>query len=241
MVFLDFDGVLFNTVREAYAVAMISTEKFDTIKSINFNSDHYIRFERYRYLIGPAWNYKYILESLIYYNEDAIEKNYKLLIEKARVEDYESFEKSFFDTRRRLQDNSFQRWLELNTSYPFLHLIKELLIAKGENFLIVTTKDKDTVQRLLQLEDIDFSKKDIYDKCDFEKYKNKFNIINKLMTEKEITNAIFIDDSRKHLESCSGIKRLKLLQANWGYIGSKDFDTYSDVEIFKKILKEGAN
>ena len=64
IIFLDFDGVLFNTVKEAYATAVISTSMYKTIDEIDFNSKHYTDFLGYRYLVGPAWNYKYILEFL---------------------------------------------------------------------------------------------------------------------------------------------------------------------------------
>jgi len=241
MVFLDFDGVLFNTVREAYAVSMISTGKLNIIENIDFDSEHYIQFEKYRYLIGPAWNYKYLLKVLLENKQQNIETNYYDLVKIAKKKDYNLFEKAFFNTRKQLQKNDFQKWLKLNTSYPFLLLIKKLLINYKNNFIIVTTKDKDTVYQLLQLENIIFDKKAIYDKYDFEKYTNKSEIIKMLMTSMEITNAIFIDDSRKHLESCLKIKNLELFQASWGYISSKDLNTFSDKEIFSKILKEGIN
>lgn len=58
MIFLDFDGVLFDTVREAYAVAVISSGRYNSIDEIDFEAEHYQNFKKLRYLIAPAWNYK---------------------------------------------------------------------------------------------------------------------------------------------------------------------------------------
>ena len=45
MVFLDFDGVLFDTVKEAYAIAMLTHSQAKSIKEIDFNSHHYYRLD----------------------------------------------------------------------------------------------------------------------------------------------------------------------------------------------------
>ena len=61
MIFLDFDGVLFDTVREAYAVVSISSGRYNSIDEIDFETEHYQNFKRLRYLIClKAW-YIYLL------------------------------------------------------------------------------------------------------------------------------------------------------------------------------------
>jgi FMN phosphatase YigB (HAD superfamily) len=64
LIFFDFDGVLFDTVREAYASAVIAGGRSDTLDDVDYNSSHYETFRKLRYLISPAWNYKYLLEVL---------------------------------------------------------------------------------------------------------------------------------------------------------------------------------
>ena len=39
MIFLDFDGVLFDTVREAYAVAVISSGKYSSVNEISLKQN----------------------------------------------------------------------------------------------------------------------------------------------------------------------------------------------------------
>jgi phosphoglycolate phosphatase-like HAD superfamily hydrolase len=235
IIFLDFDGVLFNTVKEAYAIAMISTKRSDTIKNIDFSSEHYQNFLKYRYLVSPAWNYKYILELLECKENINFEDSYNLLCNKACKSDYIDFENSFFETRQYLKKIDFAKWLKMNEPYPFLNTIKEYLIEKNDKFIIVTTKDKETIQKLLKINGINFNKESIYDKNDFEKYNNKANIITVLIDTYNIDNAIFIDDSIEHLEKCKHIKTLELYQANWGYISKEASIALSNEMIFNKI------
>ncbi|QEH07289.1 hypothetical protein [Sulfurospirillum multivorans] len=236
MIFLDFDGVLFNTVKEAYVISMIAKHKYKTIEDIKFTSKHYELFLKYRYLVGPAWNYKYLLELL---DTQAInfEKKYKEIIDNALQKDYKVFEKLFFDTREELQTNDLQKWLKLNESYSFLDMIKSLLINKQDEFLIITTKDKATVKKLLEFEGIYLSEKSIYDKEDFAKYKSKATIIQEIMINKKIPYALFLDDNSEHLNECRNILNLQLLQANWGYISPLDTNALSQKQVFNQIMK----
>lgn len=236
MIFLDFDGVLFNTVKEAYVISMIAKHKYKTIEDIKFTSQHYELFLKYRYLVGPAWNYKYLLELL-----DAqpinFEKKYKEIIGNALQKDYEYFEKLFFDTREELQTNDLQKWLILNEPYSFLNMIKSPLINKQDKFLIITTKDKATVKKLLEFEGICLREKSIYDKEDFTKYKSKATLIQEIMINEKIPQAIFLDDNSEHLGDCRNILNLQLLQASWGYVSPLDTNTLSQEQVFNQIIK----
>ncbi len=234
-VFLDFDGVLFNTVKESYAVTCIAQKKYNSIDEINFNLNHYQFFLKYRYLVGPAWNYKYIWELLNKKDVVSFECEYIDLISKAKIEEYIDFENLFFDTRKKLQNSSYKKWLNLNQPYEFLELIRNELSNNKSKFIIVTTKDKNTVQKLLKLENICINDTQIYDKDDFCKYKNKANIINNIIKTNNITNAIFIDDSKKHLVHCNKIKNLELCQAGWGYVSNLDKDIDNVDTIINKI------
>ena len=232
MIFLDFDGVLFNTVKEAYASAVISSNIYQSIDEIDFDSKHYADFLSYRYLLGPAWNYKYILEFLV---EKDFLKHYKEKLKSVHKSEYEDFEIRFFETREKLKKNDFQNWFSLNESYPFLDKIKPLLQRNKDLFCIVTTKDKATVTKLLQTEDIKIADNSIYDQKDFESYGNKADIINTIISDRNIDVSIFVDDSRKHLDICKQINNLQLIQADWGYIAVDDIDVENVGEVVLKI------
>lgn len=218
MIFLDFDGVLFDTVKEAYSVAVITSNKYNSIDDIDFETEHYKKFKKLRNLVSPAWNYKYLLEELEL-NSDliTIKNNFLKNISNASKIDYENFEKDFFNTRNYLQDQDYEKWFRLNVSFPFLDKIKFLFCDFKDYVYIVTTKDEKTVFNLLSLEGIGFDKARIFDKDDYEKFGSKKNIIEKLIQQN--TKNIFIDDSDKHIRDCSNIKGLKCFQPNWGYVG----------------------
>lgn len=221
MIFLDFDGVLFDTVNEAYAVSTISKGLYDSINKINFESEHFIKFKKLRYLISPAWNYKYLLDVLESQNSfKSMINTFLQNTSVAKKKDYLEFENNFFQTRKILMEKSYDHWLQLNKAYPFLNKIKFLFQENIETIYIITTKDKASVSKLLLLEGIEFDKSKIFDKSDFAKFKSKRNIIESLIDNN--SHNIFIDDSRDHLEKCNFIKYLKCIQPNWGYIAPSD-------------------
>lgn len=218
MIFLDFDGVLFDTVREAYAVAVITSGKYNSIDEIDFQTKHYQSFKKLRYLISPAWNYKYLLEELeLNDNLFIIQNNFLERILSVSKKGYEGFENSFFNTRSYLRKNHYEKWFRLNVPFPFLSEVKFLFYDFKDLIYIVTTKDKETVLKLLSLEGIEFDEKRIFDKEDYEKFGSKKNIIENLIPQD--SQGIFIDDSDKHIKDCSEIKKLKCFQPDWGYVG----------------------
>jgi hypothetical protein len=218
MIFLDFDGVLFDTVKEAYAVAVIAVGRYESIDEIDFDTKHYRNFKKLRYLISSAWNYKYLIENLDI-NQDLliIENNLIKEIESATKKDYESFENKFFNTRNYLKNEHHEKWFRLNLPFSFLNEIKFLFDDFKEEVYIVTTKDKKTVLELLNLEKINFNLARIFDKDSCEEFISKKNIIENLINKNEIN--IFVDDSDEHIKDCSKTEGLKCFQPEWGYIG----------------------
>lgn len=230
MIFLDFDGVLFDTAKEAYAVAVLASGKYNSIDEIDFKTEHYQNFRKLRYLISPAWNYKYLLDELEQ-NKDLIKikNNFFNSISNISKKDYEEFENNFFSVRNYLKKNHYEKWFKLNIPFPFLYKIM-FLFSEYENLIyIVTTKDKETVLKLLSLENIEFNEKRIFDKEDYQKFGNKKNIIESLLSKD--TKNIFIDDSDNHIKECSKIKNLKFFQPDWGYVGLESKTTNIEIII----------
>jgi hypothetical protein len=234
MIFLDFDGVLFDTVKEAYSVAVITSDKFNSIDQINFKTEHYQNFRKLRYLISPAWNYKYLLEVLELDCDINTMKNHLLKsITSASKKEYEEFESIFFITRNHLIKNYYDKWSKLNIPFSFLNKINFLFGDFKDKVYIITTKDKATVLKLLAFEGIEFNKKRIYDKEDYSKLGNKRKIIENIILQDK--KSIFIDDSEKHIMDCMQINGLKCFQPDWGYIGIDSNSAVSQNEILIEI------
>ena len=224
--FLDFDGVLFDTVQEAYYVACQTWG----INTIDFNSKEYATFKDHRYLIAPAWNYFYIMEGLIE-NKPINRFEYNQACKK--------FEKKYFDTREALKKKDYDFWLSLNAPYKFLTMLVNIIEEINAEVYIVTAKDKPTVAHLLERYQINFIKDEcILDKSLYEKFGGKRKIIlNKLAPLDNLYKAVFIDDFDKHLLECEDIKNLDLIQANWGYVDKNNLTTYqmNELDAIKKI------
>jgi len=208
ILFLDFDGVLFDTVEEAYQVC-INTDRY---KNINLPTHSLKLFKRFRPLVGPAWNYLYIMEAILY--NLRVEDNSTFKYTKEAIE----FEKDFFNTRKVLKTKNYQLWLKSNKKYSFLDGLEDL--QKSLNFVvyIITTKDRQTVIDLLNEYNIKFiDSNKILGKDSFNQYGSKKDIILNILSSENNYKAIFIDDLYEHLKLCRDIQNLNLIQASWGY------------------------
>jgi len=241
LIFLDFDGVLFDTVREAYAMATLASKKYCTLEEIDYNTNHYKNFRSLRYLVSPAWNYKYLLESL----ENAsdiieIKNSFLEKIKTSSQSDYIKFEETFFNIRRKIRKENFLEWMHLNIPFPFLGKITKLIHDNKDKIYIVTTKDKETVLKLLDMENIFFDKNHVFDNTDYAKYGNKKDIIKSIVKDQVDRKYVFIDDSYKHINDCLGINNLKCFQPEWGYVGEDAVTSNSKEIIFylNKLLEE---
>jgi CMP-N-acetylneuraminic acid synthetase/phosphoglycolate phosphatase-like HAD superfamily hydrolase len=223
MVFLDFDGVIFDSAKEAYAIAMLTNQKIKSLTELDFETEHAKRFLAQRYLIGPAWNYCYLLDAIDENREQEFIDN---LPEEAG-EKGKQFQAAFFATRQVIRNNFWDEWIKLNTLYDggeeFIQLINE-----NTNIVIVTTKDSETVKTLLKANGLKRSVA-IYDTTAYEKFGCKSYFIDDYMNKNNIKRAIFVDDSSKHLSKCSWVDNLHTEQACWGYV---------EPSIFKDNKKE---
>jgi len=237
LMLLDFDGVLFDTVREAYCVALIAFGKAAAIRDISFATDHYMKFRAYRYLITSAATYLPLLKAL---EESPVSKAVdeafqRLSLDSSVTSLKTEFEHKFFHVRSELKKNDYEQWLRLNEPYPFFFLMREQVKVAPDRIYIITTKDEETVQQLLNLHDFPFRKEQILDRKVFNRCKSKRNIIKLLLRETGASAAIFIDDSQEHLKECRGISSVMLLQPDWGYVAPGD-ETAGEDEIMEKIM-----
>ncbi|MFT6985471.1 MAG: CMP-N-acetylneuraminic acid synthetase/phosphoglycolate phosphatase-like HAD superfamily hydrolase [Psychromonas sp.] len=231
-VFFDFDGVMFDSANEAYAVSMITSGKAKNLNDIDLESKHASKFMSQRYLIGPAWNYYYLLDAI----DKGIHEQFNNYLPGQPSQNAMAFMQKFFDVRAELRTNDWNNWLSFNHKYDGVDEMLSIL-DENENTCIVTTKDKATVDALLKFNGVSRNV-EIYDTKDYEEYGCKSYLIDKIITSKNIKNAIFIDDSRKHLDACKWIKNIKLVQAKWGYVSPSEFqDNKQDViNIIKETL-----
>ncbi len=216
ILFLDFDGVLFDTVEEAYNVC-INTQEY---RNITLPKNAFELFRKYRPIVGPAWNYYFIMDAIV---ENYLPKQKTFsLIDKAK-----SFEESFFYTRKKLKEKDYNKWLQYNRKYPFTCELEKINNKIKIDIYIVTTKDKQTVLDLLTEHGILFVKDDyVFGSETFKNYGSKKKIIQNILSKTKKAKAIFIDDLYEHLILCEDIENLILLQVDWGYIDKGKVSPY---------------
>jgi hypothetical protein len=238
-IFLDFDGVLFDTVREAYAVTMIALGRFDRLVDVDFDTSHFKNFSRFRYLIGPAWNYYYLVQSIDRQIEEPtidIEIEFKKFLEMWVEREIQPFGENFFQTRIRLRVKEREQWSSLILPYDFLENIRKLSREFRRRFFLVTTRDRESVLDILKLYDLQIIDSNIFAKNEYTVHISKLSIIRDLIKERQIEESVFIDDLEEHFMSSEAIQSLTTLQAKWGYVVPQKKEDNSRL-LFKELKK----
>ena len=230
LVFLDFDGVLFDSAAEAYAIAMLTSQKAKTLSEVDLESDHAKRFLAKRYLIGPAWNYYFLLAAI----DKGIDDDFISFLPDEPGDEGRDFQSAFFATRQVIRNNFWQEWLGFNLLYSGLDKLLQL-IETQERIVILSTKDKVTIQALLEVAGI---KRDvlIFDSKTYSEFGCKSNFIDAYMKEQGVKRALFIDDSAKYIDKAGWVENLTCLQACWGYVSPENYADNKQ-EVIDSIIK----
>lgn len=214
-IFLDFDGVLFDSVKEAYLLARYAY--YDTPIKEEINDEHYQKFRKYRYLITHSWHYYYILELIDNdTNDEFFEKKYHELIANRKLRKDSLFDKKYQEQRKYLMEYEYEFWKSLETTYPFFDTIKE--IKNEYDIIILSTKNEFAIKNNLDEHDFKLNNDKIVGKEKLKKHRTKAAFIKNYMKANNVEKAIFIDDSTDNLKECKYIENLRCIQAKWGYV-----------------------
>jgi CMP-N-acetylneuraminic acid synthetase/phosphoglycolate phosphatase-like HAD superfamily hydrolase len=218
IIFLDFDGVVVDSAKEAYAMAMLTTGRIKNLAELNLESKHAKKFLQQRCFVGPAWNYFYLLKAI----EEGKGESFSDLLPDEAGKEAKKFQEQFFATRQVIRNNFWDEWLSLNALYSGSEVFIDL-INNNLNVVIVTTKDADTVKALLTKYGVTRDV-DIYDNESYEEFGCKSFFMDDFIKKNNIKRALFVDDSIKHINKCDWIENLKTIQAKWGYVPTESFE-----------------
>ena len=222
----DFDGVLFETALESLEICSLIN---NNILPHNYKKE----FLKNRYLIGPAWNYKY-LDIMI--KEKKSKEWYFDKINSVEKDDYMSFTKNFFQTRKNLKDMNYSYWLNIQKPYPFLMNLIETNIFQSQDMIIISTKDRESINDLLNHHISEIKNKKIYGKDELSEYDNKYELSKHIFEKSDYDECLFVDDCLDHLK-CFGNK-IKKFHAGWGYNdpGAKGLSEQQLIKIINSSL-----
>lgn len=218
-IFLDFDGVIVDSIKECYSVSFDSYYDIDKFK---YDKQEYKDlFYQYRYLAGPVYQFMSLhnmLEKVINtdLNESESIKLFNKIDNEYSAELKKEYEYTFFQNRK-LFKNNIEKWLSMHELTKFGESIKQ--VEDYTHYYIITTKDKDSVKLLCDYFSISIN--NVFSKDDYNFFGSKGEIISNFLDRSEYESVVFIDDSVKHLDSVDD-NRVKLFFANWGYDNKKN-------------------
>ena len=214
VLFLDFDGVLFDTLYEVYLInrkVCIGTDIFDEI-----DKENYKLYSKYKYLVYNIWMFLYynpLLFNACPQNEIVAKFNTAILNRDKRKE--EIFYDKFIYERKKLINEHFDFWKNLERPYDFFYFIKELYETKKADMVIVSKKNKSSIIERFNSYNFNLEKEKIFDCVDLEFYNSKGDFINQYMNKFNYSKAIFVDDNSNNIKSVNN-PNVKAITALWG-------------------------
>lgn len=220
--FLDFDGVLYDTLKEAYILCRYVCNNIDLFAPIE--QDIYSKFYKYKYLVFNSWQYLYLMKSI---TSDNIISSYNSFLQNRDLKQEEDFEDKYLKARKWLLDNHSDYVDKLESKFPFLDMVKKL--QNKYDILIVSRKNNFAIQR----KNTGFK---IYGKEELSNVIDKAEFIEKYMKDNNVEKGFFIDDNSHNLTPCENIPDLTCLLAGWGNIAINE-KGLSQEEIYQILNK----
>lgn len=218
IVALDFDGVICNSIDECMITACNSYHMFqgsstwvDDVSELEQRFKD--RFRKLRYLVKPAKEYWLLVNWIYTHLEDLKQSEFNVLKNdyKKKMEKYEPF---FFKARHLLRLKDEEKWLRFHSLFPEFTAGWNVVRNYCDVF-IVTTKDKLSVQYLIQMWKLAIDSEHILAKeCGL----SKASLIEQIAKQRnyKIKNIFFIDD---HLDYLIEVLKVgaRCFWASWGY------------------------
>lgn len=234
IIFLDFDGVLFDTLKEVY---LLNRAIYKGISYLDNVDNDYEMFSKYKFLVYNIWMF-YYYNKIIFSKtkeEDIIDK-FMLLLENRDYKKEEDFCLDFLSLRKDLSNNHYEYWKNLETPYDFFFKIKKIF-NQNANIVIVSKKNKSSIIERFKTYDFNLDEKFIFAREILDKYPNKTTFINEYMQKHGFKKAIFVDDNMNNLKPNQN-ENIKTVLALWGNSGinQKGYSQNEAVDIITSFL-----
>lgn len=232
-VFTDFDGVMYDSLREAYILCRWAYRN-DSAENSMFVQE-YDLFYKYKYLVNKTWQYYYLIKLLTDKTPDEnIESEFYKLLENRDLEAEAEFEQKYLRKRVDLIANYLYIWDRLETPFPFSIALYQRLKDDEVDVVVVSQKDKFAIEYRLNQNGTPVPSEKIFGKEELADYETKAEFIDKYMKKNNIEKAYFVDDNSKNLEPCKDYPNITPILAGWGNIKQGEVGM-SSREIFKLL------
>ena len=231
ILFLDFDGVLFDTLKEVYLINRYIYKGIDLFDKVD--EANYELFSKYKYLVYNIWMF-YYYNPLIFDNCENIIDDFINALSKRNIKAEEDFCDNFLKVRANLVKNNYDFWKNLETPYEFFYEIKKLYEEKNPKILIVSKKNKTSIIERFNSYNFNISNDDIYAREILDKYSTKGEFINEYMNKNGFDEAIFVDDNNNNLKTCDNYSNITQILALWGN-SQPNLKGYNQAQAIDKI------
>ncbi len=207
VIFLDFDGVICDSIKECFVSSWIAYKSENKSSSVPIR--HYELFRSYRPFIRRGGDYV-LLQRCIELNIRLASQN-DFDVQAALVGDAEMdrYHEDFYSAREELLRTDRSFWLGLNSIYPAIH--NSLKKATGTAW-ILTTKKVDFALEIAVTHGLNWDRTRII--CSGKE--RKLDIIAGIISQGP-RPAVFVDDQIDHFEGAED-PRVACYLASWGYV-----------------------
>ncbi len=222
VLFLDYDGVLFDTLREVYIVNRAIYQGIDFLNEID--EKNYNLYSKYKFLVYNIWMF-YYFNPLIFDNfkEEKIIPAFEESLNNRDFEEEKKYCEKFLSLRGDLIKNQYDFWKNLEVPFEFFKEIKKMFNsckAAGQlNIVIASKKNKSSILERLRANDFDLDEKYIFAREVLDNYSSKGEFFEQYMEENNFNKAIFVDDNPNNIKSCHDNKKIETILASWGNCG----------------------
>ena len=213
VLFLDFDGVLFDTLKEVYLVNRQLYKGINLFDEVDENN--YQLYSKYKYLVYNIWMF-YYYNPLIFDGCNDILNEFSNAILNRNLKKEEEFCFEFLKIRAELVKNNYDFWNSLETPYDFFFEIKKLYEQKHPEIIIVSKKNKASILQRFTSYGWDLPQDKVFAREILDKYPTKGDFMVEYMKENGYKEAIFVDDNNNNLKTCDNYPQIKQILALWG-------------------------
>ncbi|MAG13090.1 MAG: hypothetical protein CMN78_00655 [Spirochaetales bacterium] len=210
LLFLDFDGVICDSIDECFVSSWYALFGGATDSSQSVSLSAHRQFVRYRPFIRRGADYLLLQHcidgGIVLASQADFDRQERL----TGTETMDAYHRKFYAARAYFLQNSSEYWLGLNRIYPGLAAVLPDVANDG---WILTTKEADFAHRILCSQGLAWDRGRII--CTGKE--RKLDIIQNIMESEKAVHGIFIDDQIDHF---SGLvyPKISCMLASWGYI-----------------------
>jgi len=214
LVFLDFDGVICNSVLEClYSATIAYYIKYLKVQLTSLPLAFKEGFIRYRPFIRTGEDYVVLADIVARGVEIRRQEDFDREVQSNPQERLSLFRDLFYQTRRELITHDFLHWMRLNPLY--LGVKKPLQkVAQDPDIYILSTKVSDLIHKILLYHGIEWPETRIL----YSHTVSKKEIIGSILTSRGAVQATLLDDQLDHLRVAMEDSRISPFLAGWGYV-----------------------